>query len=231
MLSFLNKNLKKEITMTGYETFEYINKMYSKATVTSLNDIETVSLIKKCELSIYAVCGELKRLSSPAVTQALVDFIQTGKEFKTICGKYLHGGDNDVNPLIRACSDNGCIGVNGNTHFLYSSASPLEQVFFGSMHAIVFDRGKYVFIERPHGYMQNDEIDGILIEGAVDSELVETVYGFVWPDFIVGEISGTNDVLAKNNTLKTDDIRWAEGFNSFSNEQEFNACIKSYKSA
>ena len=210
--------------MTGYELYQLVRKRHPHLEERLLSDNDLVEIIGNCKESFRANCGELRRLSFPIVIDAIIKFVKRGGLFETTCGRLIYGKDG-LNPLIKALHEQGLLG-NG-AHICYSFETPLNQVMFGATHVFIADDGVQLFVEEPHGCIENIDYatkrKGILIDN--DQDLAQVIEGFVWSwDFV--EVFSVDDDSAKANTLNDGDVRWNEdAFCSFETEDEFGECI------
>jgi hypothetical protein len=205
--------------MTGFDFYESLMEAHKDIEEKSLSDSELASLISNAKKSIRANCGELRRFSNPKAREALISFLNNGGVFETTFGKLVYGGKDGVNPLISALSECGHFGTSAK--FYYTLATPLEQIFLGSAHAIVFDDGEIVFIEKPHGHEAENEQLGLLLYN--EQELAESFDNFTYKNYEFREIKDVNDEVLAANTVEEGSSRWIEddSYCTFNDKEEF----------
>jgi hypothetical protein len=206
--------------MTGFEYYDYIGTDYPDAKETVLNDEELVRILRSAEKSIRANCGELRRFSSPDAREAILDFIKEGGIFEITCGNWLYGDKNKMNPLLNDLSQEGLLGNGANC--FYTSSNSLEQTFYGIVHQIIIDDGRYIFIEKPHGDGVKTNQVGKLIEN--EYELGEVSKNITSPFFKYVAIQTANDESVINNTTREGDLECPNrnSFFEFQTEEQFN---------
>ena len=211
--------------MNGFDLYEYIKYKHPQSEEIYLSPERTAELIEKCESSFRANCGELKRLSHELVRKAIIKLIKRGNLFETTCGKLIHGEEAGRNLLIEDLIKEGLLGKGG--HINHTNATTLEQTFLGMTHMFVFDNGKLIFIEKPHGCINHDQKPGFLLENEMD--LAQELMEMMWKNLNYSEIlpdqNGEIGDSIKENIIVENDEKWKQQGFEYDDEEEFQECM------
>lgn len=216
----------------GYRLYNLIKQEYEHEILLPENIVDkTIELIEGSE-KMNARCSEVNRLSDPAIIEAVCGLLSKGGEFTTTCGKYIHSEDRwddsdnllpPVNSLFKALHERDYLGKNASV--FYVGADPYTQVLNGGVHGYVFNGGEHIILERPHGYIEDNNVkiqECILIKGAFD--LGKSFGNFTFnQEGTFTPIDKIDDNLLVEHTLSEKDPRWAEAsiINTFQTEDEF----------
>ncbi|MCL2217067.1 MAG: hypothetical protein FWB91_13710 [Defluviitaleaceae bacterium] len=212
--------------MTGFDFYRSLRKRYPHVQPRLLGAEETAEYINGCNNTFRANCGELLRLSEFAVRRAIIDLIKRGGLFESTCGKLLYGEENGSNPLINDLIKEGLLGNGG--HLNYTEATTLEQTLFGATHAFIWDDGDKVFIEEPHGCINNEPRKGLFFEQAND--LVKEFASFAWHNVGYREIMPLADDTIDDSISKfiftKSNPGWDEFGYEYSDEVQFDERLR-----
>jgi hypothetical protein len=203
------------IIMTGFDFYNYLIKDKKGIEQRLLSDGELAELISNTKRTIRANCGELKRFSNPKALEALASFLEKGGTFETTFGRLVFGAKSGLNPAIEMFAKNGYLGVSAKCY--YTLAEPVEQVFAGNTHVIIFDDGETIFVEKPHGYNSEDGQVGVVLHS--EYKLAEAFGNFMNGLYSFREITDNMDSELIANTVKQGAS--LEIGDSFSTNEEF----------